>query len=74
VVHDGDAVSAVPTKVVVVRAWREGARVVVRLLASDPGGSSQPDERVVGSVDDACKTLRVFLQDLGESSSDETED
>jgi hypothetical protein len=48
--------------VVVVRAWCDHGRLIVRLLMTQPGGDERTMQTVVGSVDEACEALRQQLQ------------
>jgi hypothetical protein len=56
--------------VVVVRAWRDHGRLVVRLLTTQPGTDGKPVQTVVGSVEDACEALRKQLHTFGDSDAD----
>jgi hypothetical protein len=48
--------------VVVVRAWCDQGRLVVRLLTTQPGTGQNAVQTVVGSVEEACEALRQQLQ------------
>lgn len=54
--------------VVVIRAWRQSGRLVIRLMASAPGGEMKT-HRVVTDIEQACRVLSDLLQALEEPSS-----
>jgi hypothetical protein len=56
--------------VVVVRAWRDHGRLIVRLLVTEPGADGRTTQTVVGSVEDACEALRRQLQTVADGDAD----
>ena len=55
--------------VVVVRAWRGHGRLIVRLLVTWPGTDGRTTQTVVGSVEEACETLRRQLQAIADGDA-----
>jgi hypothetical protein len=55
--------------VVVVRAWRDHGRLIVRLLITRPGTDGRAMQTVVGSVEEACEALRQQLQAVSDGDT-----
>lgn len=71
--HDRDVVTGGESAVIIVRAWRQNGRVIVRMLASSTNAARPHQERVATSIDAACDELRALLAPLVEAPPAETE-
>lgn len=65
---DSAGVIADTSRVIVVRAWRDSQRIVIRVLAGK-GHRQQADEWVFADIDAACKQLADVLGELVEKQS-----
>jgi hypothetical protein len=55
--------------IVIVRAWCDHGRLVVRLLMTHPGTDGKSTQTVVGSVEEACETLRQQLRTVADGGT-----
>jgi hypothetical protein len=62
---DSAGVTADTSRVIIVRAWRDAQRIIIRVLAGK-GHRQQADEWVFADIDAACKQLADLLGELVE--------
>jgi hypothetical protein len=65
---DSAGVTADTSRVIVVRAWRDSQRIIIRVLAGK-GHFQQADEWVFAEIDAACKQLAELLGELVEKQT-----
>ncbi|MFD6393322.1 hypothetical protein [Nocardia sp. NPDC060259] len=60
--HEGETVIADDSRVIVVRAWRDSDRLIIRVLA----GAQHPASRewVFADIDTACRQVAAILHEL----------
>jgi hypothetical protein len=51
------------SRVIVVRAWRDGSRVLARVLVGD-GSTAAPHEHVFADNASVCRRIRAVLDEL----------